>query len=48
MHAVNGNGLRREETAEETVGETISAFATNAGYQAKSKSIASLPLTSVY
>jgi len=37
MHAESGNALRREETAE----ETTSAFATSAGSQVTSKSIAS-------
>jgi hypothetical protein len=37
MHAENGNALRREEIAE----ETMSAFATSTGSQATSKSIAS-------
>ena len=37
MHAEHGNALRREETAE----ETTSAFATSAGSQVTSKSIAS-------
>jgi hypothetical protein len=36
-HAESGNALRREETAE----ETTSAFATSAGSQVTSKSIAS-------
>jgi hypothetical protein len=41
MHADNGNALRREETAEETAEEVMSAFATSAGFQTISKSIVS-------
>jgi len=40
MQAENGNALWREDTAEVTAEETMSTFATSAGSQAKSKSIA--------
>jgi hypothetical protein len=41
MHAESGNTLKREGPAEETAEETTSTFATSAGSQATSKSIAS-------
>ena len=41
MHAGSGNALRREETTEETMEETTNAFASSAGSQVMSKSIAS-------
>jgi hypothetical protein len=40
MQAENGNALWREETAEVTAEESMSTFATSAGSQATSKSIA--------
>ena len=41
MHAGSRNALRREETTEETTEETMNAFASSAGSQVMSKSIAS-------